>query len=53
MAIYFMALHPDLCETLREEVLKTHGHEENPTYESIKGMPYRTLPIRIPSRDSN
>jgi hypothetical protein len=41
--IYFLALHPDVCHRLREEVLDTFGPAGSPTYEHLKKMPYRAF----------
>lgn len=45
-----MAMYPEVCTRMREEVLQTHGHDQVPTYESLRGLkysecavPYRTL----------
>jgi len=38
--IYFLALHPDVCLRLREEVLDTFGPAGAPTYEHLKKMQY-------------
>ncbi|KAI9454183.1 cytochrome P450 monooxygenase CYP63 [Russula earlei] len=38
--IYFLALHPDVCSRLREEVLDTFGEMGSPTFEHLKKMEY-------------
>jgi len=41
--IYFLALHPDVCHRLREEVLDTFGPAGAPTFQDLKKMQYRTF----------
>ena len=43
--MYFLALHPDVCGRLREEVLETFGPAGAPTYADLKTMGYRTFHI--------
>ena len=38
--IYFLALHPDVCCRLRDEVLETFGTTGAPTYADLKTMNY-------------
>ncbi|KAH9963632.1 cytochrome P450 monooxygenase CYP63 [Russula dissimulans] len=38
--IYFLALHPNVCHRLREEVLDTFGPNGAPTYQHLKTMGY-------------
>lgn len=42
-AVYLLAMHPDVMERARAEVLNIVGESETPTYEQIKQMRYRTL----------
>ncbi|KAF9259726.1 cytochrome P450 monooxygenase CYP63 [Marasmius fiardii PR-910] len=37
---YFMAIHPEVCQNLRAEVLEHCGPTNAPTYEQIRGMKY-------------
>ena len=37
---YFMALHPEMAQRLRAEVLEHHGTERLPTYESLRNLKY-------------
>lgn len=39
--IYFFAMHPDVCERLRDEVLDAIGPHQPPSYENLKGLKYR------------
>lgn len=38
--LYFMALHPDVMNRLREEVLHMVGSTEHPTYDNLRDMKY-------------
>lgn len=37
-----MAVHPDVCKRMRDEVLETHGTDTLPTYESLRNLKYST-----------
>ncbi|KAG9046266.1 hypothetical protein FS837_004763 [Tulasnella sp. UAMH 9824] len=37
---YVLALHPDIMDRLRQEVLATYGESEVPTFENIKTLKY-------------
>ncbi|KAI0791316.1 cytochrome P450 monooxygenase CYP63 [Abortiporus biennis] len=37
---YFMALHPDVCQKMRAEVLEQVGPTASPTFETIKNLRY-------------
>ncbi|KAF9265059.1 cytochrome P450 [Marasmius fiardii PR-910] len=37
---YFMAIHPEVCQNLRQEVLDHCGPRNSPTYDQIRGMKY-------------
>ncbi|THH04268.1 hypothetical protein EW145_g5647 [Phellinidium pouzarii] len=37
---YFMAIYPEVGKRMREEVLQTHGLDQEPTYESLRGLKY-------------
>lgn len=37
---YFMAMHPEICQKLRAEVLEHCGPRNPPSYEQIRGMKY-------------
>ncbi|KAG8959345.1 hypothetical protein FRC00_001703 [Tulasnella sp. 408] len=37
---YVLALHPDIMDRLRQEVLATYGESEEPTFENIKTLKY-------------
>ncbi|KAG8959346.1 hypothetical protein FRC00_001704 [Tulasnella sp. 408] len=37
---YVLALHPDVMDRLRQEVLAAYGESEEPTFESIKRLKY-------------
>jgi len=41
---YFLAIHPDVTEKLRAEVLEHCGMDGVPTYEKIRHLKYCTLP---------
>ena len=43
--IHFLALHPDVCLRLREEILDTFGLAGTPTHEHLKNLKihYRTF----------
>ena len=43
--MYFLAMHPDVCHRLREEVLETFGPTGAPTYADLKTMGYRACHI--------
>ncbi|KAK7032820.1 cytochrome P450 [Favolaschia claudopus] len=40
IAIYFLAIHPNVMARLREEVLDVVGPSARPSYDDIKGMKY-------------
>ena len=42
-----MALHPEISKRLRDEVIETHGINNIPTYESLRGLKYSMYGIRI------
>jgi cytochrome P450 len=44
--IYLLALYPDVCHRLREEVLDTFGPTGTPTYGHLKEMDYRAFSAR-------
>ena len=46
--MYFLALHPDVCHRLREEVLETFGTTGAPTYADLKTMGYRAFRMTLP-----
>ena len=52
--IHFLALHPDVCLRLREEILDTFGPAGTPTHGRLKEMHYRTFKfnyyIQLPLR---
>ncbi|KAG9046265.1 hypothetical protein FS837_004762 [Tulasnella sp. UAMH 9824] len=37
---YVLALHPDVMDRLRQEVLATYGESEEPTFETVKTLKY-------------
>jgi hypothetical protein len=41
--MYLLALHPDVCTRLRDEVLDTFGPAGAPTYGHLKKMEYRAF----------
>ncbi|GJJ09202.1 hypothetical protein Clacol_003424 [Clathrus columnatus] len=38
--IYLFAMHPEVCEKLREEILTTFGPDQSPSYDKLKGLKY-------------
>ncbi|KAG8940266.1 hypothetical protein FRC04_005448 [Tulasnella sp. 424] len=49
---YALALHPDVMNRLRQEVLSTYGESGVPTYESIKTLKYLPINGRAPFNDA-
>jgi Cytochrome P450 len=45
--IYLLALYPDVCHRLREEVVNTFGLTGTPSYEHLKDMDYRAFSAHI------
>ena len=39
-AIYFLAMHPEVAEKLRREILQVVGQNKVPTYEDIRELKY-------------
>ena len=40
---YLLAMHPEVMDRARQEVLEIVGDSAAPTYEQIKNMRYRTF----------
>ncbi|KAF8991946.1 cytochrome P450 monooxygenase CYP63 [Cyathus striatus] len=38
--LYFFAVHPHVCDKLRQEIMDVVGPNEPPTYQQLKGMKY-------------
>lgn len=47
---YFMAMHPEVTKRMREEVLRTHGSHQVPTYDSVHNLKYsECTPPSVPT----